>query len=164
MRAPLLEALRPVPGSAMSSSTEGESRFLVVRSGWFGGHRWVAGQVLVCRGEPRMGDSVVLVSRRGREVRPRLGRVEGTRFLGEAGERCHPGRWRAAGAVVATYRFEGSVPSGVDSGGRGASPVIELRAVATGQSAGEGSSVATAPSRRSRQAADCGAQLSLFAA
>ena len=92
MQAPILEALPEQSGA------EGEL-FQVVRRGVFADRIWNVGEILLCRGEPRWGDPVVFAVR-GRQGRPRLGCVEGTRFLGEAGEPCHPGRWRLCGAVV----------------------------------------------------------------
>ncbi|MEO0602282.1 MAG: hypothetical protein AAF211_12645, partial [Myxococcota bacterium] len=66
------------------------------------GTSWQRGEVLVCRGDARPGDTVVLVARG--HGRPRLGRVEGLRFVGDSGEPCHPARWVSAGPVVAAVR------------------------------------------------------------
>lgn len=103
MRAPILESLSD---AHLPRDVEGAELFRVVQPGWFAGRDWASGEVLMCRGEPRSGDSVVLVAR-GRQGRPRVGRVEGTRFLGEVGEPCHPSRWRASGRVVAAWSPRG---------------------------------------------------------
>ena len=80
--------------------------FRVVQEGEFAGRQWREGAILLCHGEPRTGDAVVLVAR-GRQGRPRMGRVEGTRFFGEAGEPCHPARWRVAGRLVGAGELRG---------------------------------------------------------
>ena len=98
MRAPTLESIRARGPS--SESEEAPEMFRVVEGGVFAGRRWQRGEVIVCRGEPRNGEPVVLAVR-GRQGRPRLGRVGGTRCLGEAGEPGHPGRWRLSGRIVA---------------------------------------------------------------
>jgi hypothetical protein len=107
MRAPVLvpiHAAHPSIREALPAlpEREGVDLFVVVAEGAFAGQRWEVGEILVCRGEARSGDAVVLVARG--HGRPRLGSVEGTRFLGDGGEPCHPARWRAAGRIVATYR------------------------------------------------------------
>lgn len=103
MSAPILE---PITSNALPPEVEGAELFRVVRGGAFAGRSWEAGELMMCRGEPRSGDAVVLVSR-GRQGRPRVGRLEGTRFLGEVGEPCHPARWRSSGPLVAAWRPRG---------------------------------------------------------
>ena len=78
--------------------------FLVVGEGSYRGLEYGVGDVLVCRGEARHGAGTVLVARHGR---PRLGSVVGQRLLGDAGEACHPGRWRPVGRLWAVYRRAG---------------------------------------------------------
>lgn len=100
-----LPALVDGPQAAPSASRAGASapveHFVVVRDGAWAGGSWSAGEVVVCRGEARDGDVVVLVARG--HGRPRLGRVVGGELFGDAGERCHPARWRVAGRCVATW-------------------------------------------------------------
>lgn len=72
-------------------------RFRVVREGMFGGHFYNLGDIVVCRGKARPGDATVLVARGN--GRPRMGRLIGTRLVGDAGEPCHPVRWMSAGRV-----------------------------------------------------------------
>jgi hypothetical protein len=76
--------------------------FIVTRDGHCSQGSWGAGEVLVCRGQAADGDAVVLVPRG--PGRPRVGRVQGTRLIGDAGEQCHHSRWRVAGRLVATWR------------------------------------------------------------
>lgn len=90
--------------------------FVAVREGRFGALGFAAGDVLVCDGEARHGDMVVLVARG--HGRPRLGLVHGTELIGDAGERCHRARWRPAGRLLAVARQRQgrwllSVPDGV---------------------------------------------------
>jgi len=80
----------------------GVSWFLVSEAGRFGERCWQRGEVLVCRGEARPGDTVVLVARG--HGRPRIGRVDGRRFVGDQGEPCHPVRWASAGPIVGSLR------------------------------------------------------------
>lgn len=103
MRAPVLESLS---SQVLPPEVEGAELFRVVEGGEFAGRAWVAGEIMMCRGEPRSGDAVVLVAR-GRQGRPRVGQVVGTRFLGEVGEPCHPARWRASAKVVAAWSPRG---------------------------------------------------------
>lgn len=103
MGAPVLESLA---NPALPPEVEGAELFRVRQGGQFAGRLWVPGEVMMCRGEARSGDAVVLVSR-GRQGRPRVGRMQGTRFLGEVGEPCHPARWRACGKVVAAWSPRG---------------------------------------------------------
>lgn len=103
MTAPCIRSLDNVPETVLRElptlPREGVELFVVTTEGVYGGIRFAAGEVLVCRGEARPGDVVVLVAR-GFGL-PRVGSLDGTRFRGDAGEPCHPGRWRAAGPVVA---------------------------------------------------------------
>lgn len=80
---------------------DGFELFVVTATGEYDGQTWRAGEVLLCRGGARPGETVVLVARG--VGRPRLGTPHGTRFTGDAGEPCHPARWRSAGKVVARY-------------------------------------------------------------
>lgn len=120
--------------------------FVVVHEGAFGGREHAAGDILICRGAVDDGDTVLVALGHGR---PRLGSVIDGRLVGDAGEPCHPARWRAAGQLVASYR----------QGAHGW--VVHLLggafddAVAAPQEAAEASPV---------PAAVQGAQLSLFAA
>ena len=59
-------------------------RFRVERGGMIGETRVESGEVLVCGGEPRDGQVTVLVARG--PGRPRIGKVQGIRLLGEVGE------------------------------------------------------------------------------
>jgi hypothetical protein len=106
MTAPLLRSLDTLPPAVLRQlpplPREGVEVFVVTAEGSLGSRRFAAGDLLVCRGPARQGDATVLVARG--HGRPRLGSVEGTRFRGDAGEPCHPSRWRAAGALVARYR------------------------------------------------------------
>ena len=79
--------------------TASGARFRVVREGEVDGRWYGAGSVLLCAGDARTGDAVVLVTRG--IGRPRLGRMEGTALIGSSGERCHPARWSCAGRIVA---------------------------------------------------------------
>jgi hypothetical protein len=86
------------PSAAAFRALEGAELFLVIEAGvydrrWFG-----AGEVLVCSGEAQAEDATVLVARGF--GRPRIGAVQGDRLIGDAGEPCHPLRWRSAGRVV----------------------------------------------------------------
>lgn len=80
----------------------GLSWFVVAEAGRFGDANWRRGEVLLCRGEARPGDTVVLVARG--HGRPRLGRLDGLRFVGDQGEPCHPARWSSAGPIVGAVR------------------------------------------------------------
>ena len=84
------------------SGGDSVAHFVVVRHGECVHGQWGAGEVLVCRGEARDGDLVVLVARG--HGRPRVGTVRGGRLYGDAGEPCHAGRWTVAGRLVATWR------------------------------------------------------------
>jgi hypothetical protein len=95
---PLTEPLPGVP----ALPRDGVQLFLVTREGAFAGRTFGAGEVLVCRGEARSTDLTVLVARG--HGRPRLGWVQGTRLIGDAGEPCLPERWAAVGRLVACYR------------------------------------------------------------
>ena len=133
MRAPVLATLESAPRGLKGRSFDSKVRlFRVVESGAFGGQRWSAGQVLVCRGTPRTGDAVVLVARG--HGRPRMGRVQGTRFIGDAGEPCHPARWGAAGRVVGAFRRQRGAwvadtvsPSAVGEAGESSPAATQLR-------------------------------------
>jgi len=57
---------------------------------------------VVCRGEARQGDDVVLLP--CGHGRPQFGRLDGIRLLGAEGEPCHPARWQVAGKIVLAYR------------------------------------------------------------
>lgn len=110
MRAPVLtpiESLHPAARSALPPLANGPAveHFVVVREGDCTHGHWGTGEVLVCRGEPADGDRVVLVARG--HGRPRVGTVRKGRLYGDAGEPCHPGRWRVAGRLVATWRARG---------------------------------------------------------
>ncbi|HHO53415.1 MAG TPA: hypothetical protein ENK18_21730 [Deltaproteobacteria bacterium] len=134
MSAPVLSPIEEIPPKLQERlpsvpDSEDASLFVVLRSGSFGGQHWVPGEVLVCRGTAYTGDAVVLVARG--HGRPRLGCVQGSRFFGDAGEPCHPARWRAAGRVVATYStnvggWAVELESMVAIGGAGESPVVAI--------------------------------------
>lgn len=86
------------PAAAPFRALEGAELFVVLEAGvydrrWFG-----VGEVLVCSGEAQAEDATVLVARGF--GRPRIGAVQGDRLIGDAGEPCHPLRWRSAGRVV----------------------------------------------------------------
>ena len=95
---PLTEPLRGVP----ALPRDGVQLFVVTREGRFSGRTFGTGEVLVCRGEARSADLTVLVARG--HGRPRLGSVQGSRLIGDAGEPCLAERWQAAGKLVACYR------------------------------------------------------------
>ena len=78
--------------------------FLITRSGHHGGADYSAGDVVLCDDSACHGDEVVLTA--CGYGRPRLGHIDGLALIGDAGERCHPGRWRAAGRVVGVLREE----------------------------------------------------------
>ncbi len=108
MPAPLLRTVDPThPNVARSPSClptlpVGDLRaFLVVGEGHFAGVAYSVGDVIVCGGEVRSGGTTVLVAKHGR---PRMGSLLGRRLMGDAGEACHPGRWRPVGAVCRVYR------------------------------------------------------------
>jgi len=108
MPAPLLRTIDPThPNvarfpSCLPTLPTGDLRaFLVVGEGSFAGVAYSVGDVIVCRGEVRSGGTTVLVARHGR---PRMGSLVGRRLMGDAGEACHPGRWRPVGALCRVYR------------------------------------------------------------
>ncbi len=78
--------------------------FLVTRSGRHCGVDYGVGDVVVCADSARHGDEVVLVA--CGYGRPRFGHIAGVEIIGDVGERCHPGRWRAIGKVVGVMREE----------------------------------------------------------
>jgi hypothetical protein len=82
---------------------EGVAGFVVVQEGSFQGRTHAAGSVLVCRGDAAHADATVLVATG--HGRPRLGTVLAGRLVGDAGEPCHPARWRSAGRLVASYEL-----------------------------------------------------------
>jgi hypothetical protein len=92
----------PFPFLVQLSGTPDRSRFQVVRAGRIGDTAFAAGDVIVCGAEPLDGQLTVLVARGA--GRPRFGRVRGIRLLGEVGEPCDPGRWRAAGRILAHHQ------------------------------------------------------------
>lgn len=121
MAAPVLTTLSqlaPASRAGLPALSDGASveHFAVLRDGACPAGSWAAGEVLVCRGEPRDGDTVVLVARG--HGRPRIGQVIRGQLIGDAGERCHPERWRVAGRVVGTWRrrVEGWVCGLVEAG------------------------------------------------
>ncbi|MBW2257531.1 MAG: hypothetical protein JRI25_23445, partial [Deltaproteobacteria bacterium] len=77
--------------------------FVVVEGGGFGGRRWYAGDLVVCRwcATPLAGQ--VMLEARGLG-RPRLGTLDEGDLFGDGGEACSPVRWRVAGEVVAVLR------------------------------------------------------------
>lgn len=110
MRTPLLASIPP-PGPRIRTplgelpelpTHPGLSWFVVAEAGRFGNASWQRGEVLLCRGEARPGDTVVLVAKG--HGRPRLGRLDGLRFVGDHGEPCHPVRWASAGPIVGAVR------------------------------------------------------------
>lgn len=129
--------------------------FLVTAEGSYGGWWFGAGDLIVCRGEARPGDVTVLVARG--QGRPRLGKVDGSKFRGDAGELCLPARWRAAGRVVARYRrgAEGWVAQLIERG------AWEFGAVAVG---GPSVPAGAAAEGRGERPSAAHQQLSLFAA
>jgi len=77
------------------------SAFVVLTAGDFGGRWFERGEVLVCGGPARPGQTVVLVAHgRGR---PRLGHQRGVGFTGDRGEPCSMERWMAAGRVLQVW-------------------------------------------------------------
>lgn len=110
VRAPLLtpvhgrriRASSTLPGLPELPVAPDMSWFVVARAGQFGDAAWHEGEVLVCRGKARPGDTIVLVAKG--HGRPRLGRLDGLRFFGDHGEPCHPGRWASAGPIVGAIR------------------------------------------------------------
>jgi hypothetical protein len=74
--------------------------FVVVAPGVHQAQSFAAGDVLWCDGPAETGEAVVLVARG--HGRPRLGTANGSRFLGDRGEPCHPDRWRVAGGLRST--------------------------------------------------------------
>ncbi len=103
---PLLRSVLDAPASVrelLPTLPAGVDAFVVVREGAFAGRVFGAGEVLVCRGEAAHGDDTVLVA--VGHGRPRCGTVWGGRLVGDAGEPCHPARWRSAGRLVASYRL-----------------------------------------------------------
>lgn len=113
MPSPTLRPLAEVPPELAAQlpvlPAEGFEIFLVTGAGAFGDQRYLAGEVVLCRGEARTGDTTVLVARG--VGRPRLGTVEGLRFRGDGGEPCHPARWRSAGKLVARFTRTGLDPA-----------------------------------------------------
>jgi len=131
----------PTLAPIASAHANGVQLFVVRREGEFGGQSYEAGQVVVCRGTPRCGEVVVLVALG--HGRPRLGRVEGLGFTGDAGEPRDPARWVAAGKVVAAIRKR---PQGW---------VVELSSSAAPTWAGEAwEAVARAPAVADRAVVD----------
>jgi hypothetical protein len=105
-KTPNLRNLATVPAALLRDlpavPRDGVELFLVTAEGTYEGQKYAVGELIVCRGEARNGDTTVLVPKG--HGRPRLGRIAGTRFLGDAQEPCHPARWAPAGRVVARYR------------------------------------------------------------
>ena len=80
----------------------GVEAFTIVRSGYFAGRDWSAGDMIVCSPRREAVANVVLIPRgRGRI---RMGTAQGSKLFGEAGEPCSPARWRAAGMLSAVAR------------------------------------------------------------
>lgn len=88
----------------------GGDAFEVRHAGEFGGRSWERGVVLFCSGS-RADDALVVLTARGRG-RPRLGRLDGPRIWGDAGEPCSAARWQVAGTVVAVARPAAGMPGG----------------------------------------------------
>jgi hypothetical protein len=105
-KTPNLRNLATVPSALLRDlpavPRDGVELFLVTAEGTYEGQKYAVGELIVCRGEARNGDTTVLVPKG--HGRPRLGRIVGTRYLGDAQEPCHPARWAPAGRVVARYR------------------------------------------------------------
>lgn len=105
-QAPNLRNLSTVPAVILKElpavPRDGVELFLVTAEGSYNGQRFAAGELIVCRGDARNGDTTVLVPKG--HGRPRLGRIDGARLRGDAEELCHPARWGSAGRVVARYR------------------------------------------------------------
>jgi hypothetical protein len=105
MTAPRLEPLsqarhdhpRLTAGLVMDPGV-GTTAFVVVSAGAFQGCWLERGTVILCGGDARSGQAVVLVSRS--PGRPRLGHVQGAGLYGDRGEPCSAARWMAAGRVV----------------------------------------------------------------
>lgn len=158
-RAPRIAAAASFPrstardlGLAAQVSRPGVEVYVVVEPGIHAGRWFEAGDVLVCEGEPEADDPIVLVARGF--GRPRLGSWAGGRLVGDAGEPCHPERWRSAGRLVSRVA------------GRGHPWVAELVESAQRADAGVGipSGRAAAGGRGGRSpAAQLSPQLSLFA-
>lgn len=109
MAAPTLVSLArtDLPGQLAGLPDQQHEFFLVAEAGEFGGRWFQPGDLLVCGGDPRGGEPVVLVPRG--HGRPRLGTVQGKRLIGDAGELCHEVRWRVAGRVVSVVQDAGLV-------------------------------------------------------
>jgi len=153
MPAPLLRPLSAAPSSVrplLPTLPADLPAFVVVAEGDFGGHRFAAGDVVVCRGEAVHGDATVLVP--CGHGRPRLGAVHGTTLRGDAGEPCSAVRWQAAGKLVACYRL------GVDGW------VAHLLAPVVDEVAGAPQSLVEAHRGSTRAEGSAAAQLPLFAA
>lgn len=175
MKAPLLAPLvdRREVGAIAG---EGTVCFRVLQEGRFGGHVFEVGDLVLCAGAPRHEDAVVLVARG--HGRPRLGRVVGPHLLGDAGERCHEARWRAAGRVVGVARQrQGRWVISTWGGGEApvAAPRVEARArswasalskpaASVGARASTSAARAYAPAPRSAPRREADRQLSLFGA
>lgn len=150
--------------------------FAVVSSGDFAGRRYLTGEVLVCRGA-EVGEPVVLTPRG--PGRPMLGRIEGERLLGDAGEPCAPERWSTAGKVErvllasaqvaqACARFGRTLPVSAVAARMGSrAPVMGVGtprpapATSNRSSLAPSARAAQAPSTRAAQAPGAG-QLALF--
>ncbi|MCB9677020.1 MAG: hypothetical protein H6737_18025 [Alphaproteobacteria bacterium] len=81
--------------------------FGIVRDGEFAGRHYRSGELaVVVGGVPEEGDAVVLVA--VGPGRPRLGRVQGNRLIGDRGEPCLMSRWEVAGRVEGVIRPVGA--------------------------------------------------------
>lgn len=79
-------------------SMAGRSRFRVIEAGAYAGQLFRVGDIVECRRQASVGETIVLVAKGA--GRPRFGKVTLDGLLGDGGEPCSPGRWQAIGAVV----------------------------------------------------------------
>lgn len=169
--APSLRPLSEIPPELEADLPElpadGFELFVVTDGGTFGGQSYDRGEVLLCRGLARTGETTVLVAHG--VGRPRLGTVEGLRFRGDGGEPCLPARWRSAGKLVARYRLAGAGWL-VEVGARVSHGHIDAAGANPGGNAAADGAAGGGPRRQARAAAggrgerSPAAQLSLFAA
>jgi hypothetical protein len=103
---PAIQVLPELPRAVAADLDLGRAqdveRFVVVEGGVHAGRWFDVGDILICGGDPEHNEPIVLVARGF--GRPRLGTSLGSRLMGDAGEPCHPDRWRSAGAVQARIR------------------------------------------------------------
>jgi hypothetical protein len=81
------------------------ARFRVMEAGEYAGKFFRVGEVVECRKNASVGETIVLVAKGA--GRPRLGRVTLDGLLGDGDEPCSPGRWYAIGAVIRVIPHRG---------------------------------------------------------